>query len=338
MQIVSYTSAIMICLKSLSLKTNVIQSPMAGCTDLAFRLVSRSYGMKFAFLEMVAAEPLIRMTPKTLRMLKRTALDSPLGAQLVGCSPELMGEAAQIIEGMGFDLLDINLGCPVSKVVAPGGGSALLAEPETAKKIFQRVVSRIKRIPVTVKMRKGFQDPSAQEAIRIAKIAEDSGISAVTIHGRTRVQGYSGAADWDSIRKVKEAVHIPVFGNGDVLSGEDAKRLRDVSGCDGIMVGRGGLGNPWIYQSIDARLENRVPPFPSPSLEDRKKAALMHLKLECDMEGERVAVLKSRRIMCWYFKNDPGSHELRNRINRTQSAHELEQLIREFTSAPLTTI
>lgn len=319
----------MIQLKNFILDQHVIQSPMAGCTDLAFRLVAREYGMPFAFLEMVSADALVRENHKTSRLLKTVPEDKPLGAQLVGCNPEIMAEAAAMIEAMGFDLLDLNLGCPVPKVTGPGGGSALLAEPETAKQIFEKVVKSVKNIPVTVKMRKGFSDPSGNEAVRIARMAEDAGVSAVTIHGRTRTQGYSGIADWEAIGKVKKAVRIPVFGNGDVQSGDDAKRLIEVSGCDGVMIGRSGLGNPWIYRAIDARL-NEAPAPVEPTVADRKKAVLKHLELEVQNEGERVGVLKFRRIACWYFKNYIGAAEFRSKVNAAVTADEMRQILSEF--------
>lgn len=302
---------------------------MAGCTDLAFRLVARERGMEFAFLEMVSADALVRKNFKTLQLLKTSAEDKPLGAQLVGCAPETMGEAAAMVEDMGFDWLDINCGCPVPKITAPGGGSALLIEPEKSRRIFESVVKNVKRIPVTVKMRKGYADPSGDEAVRISKIAEDAGVSAVTVHGRTRVQGYSGQADWDAIAKVKKAVSIPVFGNGDVKTPEDAKRLMETSGCDGVMVGRGGLGNPWLYTAIASKLQGENPP-PEPSLEEIKKAALRHLELELMYEAERVAVLKFRRIACWYLKDAPGTAVLRARINVTETAAEMRDAILHF--------
>lgn len=320
----------MIQLKNLALKTNIIQSPMAGCTDLAFRLVAREHGMEFAFLEMISSEALVRNASKTFRLLKSVEKDRPLGAQLVGCKPEVMGEAGAMIEDMGFDLLDINCGCPVPKITGPGGGSALLIEPDTTKKIFENVVKNVKRIPVTVKMRKGYVDPSGDEAVKIAKLAEDAGLSAVTVHGRTRAQGYSGTADWEAIRKVKQSVKIPVFGNGDVTSGDDAKRLIETSGCDGVMIGRGGLGNPWIYKSIESVL-NGGASSPKPTFEEIKKTALKHFELEVETEGEKMGVLKCRKIMCWYFQGQPGAAEFRNKINFTTTAADMRRLIENFT-------
>ena len=326
----------MLQLKSLTLQSNIIQSPMAGCTDLAFRLIGREKGMEFAFLEMVSADALVRRNERTLAFLNRTEADKPLGAQIVGCTPETMGEAAAILEDMGFDLVDINCGCPVPKVTGPGGGSALLIEPEKTKKIFESVVRNVKRIPVTVKMRKGFADASGEEAVKIAKLAEDAGLSAVTVHGRTRVQGYSGSADWSAIAKVKQAVKIPVFGNGDVNSGEDAKRLMDTSGCDGVMIGRGGLGNPWIYKQIEASICTAGASMApgainrAPTLNERKQTALRHLEFEIETEGERVAVLKFRRIACWYLRDLPGAPELRARINTLTTVAEMREAITSF--------
>ncbi len=299
---------------------------MAGCTDLAFRLLAREHGMEFAFLEMISAEALVRKTPKTFELLKTLEPDRPLGAQIVGCKPDMMGEAAAMLEEMGFDLLDINLGCPVPKIVSPGGGSALLREPENARQIFRAILKKIKKIPVTVKMRKGFTDASGDEAVKIAQIAEEEGLSAVTVHGRTRVQGYSGSADWEAIGKVKKAVTIPVFGNGDVTSGRDALRLMETSGCDGVMIGRGALGNPWIYKDIESSMSGMTTAAPAPFVE-RKKTVLHHLDLQIQTEGERLAFLKSKHMICWYFKHYPGSHDFRSSINRSQSLTEMREII-----------
>lgn len=320
----------MIKLKSLTLKSGVIQSPMAGCTDLAFRLVAREYGMEFAFLEMVSADALVRKNEKTFNLLKSVEKDKPLGAQLVGCNPDTMGEAAAMIEDMGFDLLDINCGCPVPKITAPGGGSALLIEPEKTKKIFEAVVKNVKNIPVTVKMRKGYTDPSGDEAVRLAKIAEDAGMCAVTVHGRTRAQGYTGTADWEAIGKVKKALKIPVLGNGDVLNGADAQRLMNVSGCDGVMIGRGALGNPWIYRSIENTLKGEAAPFTEPTLEEKRAAALKHFEYEVQTEVEKLAVLKFRKIACWYFKEMPGSAIFRGKVQQIERADEMREAIQNF--------
>lgn len=319
----------MLKIKNLTIPSGIIQSPMAGCTDLAFRLLARQYGMEFAFLEMVSADALVRENKKTLSLLKSTEDDKPLGAQLVGCNADTMGEAAAMVEEMGFDLLDLNLGCPVPKIVSPGGGSALMAEPEKAEAVFKSVIRNVKKIPVTVKMRKGFSDASGDEAVKIAKIAEDAGFSAVTVHGRTRVQAYTGVADWEAIGKVKRAVKIPVIGNGDVTSGEDARKLMEVSGCDGVMIARGALGNPWIYRSIAQSLSGEAREV-EPTLEELKAAVLKHVKLEIEIEGAKIGVLKSRRIACWYFKNQFGAAEFRNQINHASSPEEVYRLIEDF--------
>ncbi|MBP9733357.1 MAG: tRNA dihydrouridine synthase DusB [Candidatus Omnitrophica bacterium] len=323
----------MIQLKDLKLKTNIIQSPMAGCTDLAFRLVAREHGMEMAFMEMVSCESLIRNNRKALELMKTVESDRPLGCQLVGCRAEAMGEAAAIAEGMGYDLIDINIGCPVPKITGPGGGSALLKEPDNARAIFKAMQKNIKRIPFTAKMRLGFADPTGDEAIRMAQIAEGEGLAAVSVHGRTREQAYSGKADWAAIGRVKRAVKIPVFGNGDVNSGEDAQRMLDISGCDGVMLGRGALGNPWIYRSVQAVLDGKSVPD-EPTLEERKKAFLHHAKLEIENEGPMLGVLKCRKIACWYFKGFSGAAELRGKVNQIETPDALFELIHNFHGHP----
>ncbi len=322
----------MIKLKSLILRERFIQSPMAGCTDLAFRLIARQHGMELAFLEMVSADALVRENRKTAGLLKRTAQDKPLGAQLVGGRPEIMAEAAQKIEAMGFQALDINLGCPVPKITGSGGGSALMAQPKTAQKIFDAVAKKVKKIPLTVKMRSGYSDPSGKEAILISQMAQDAGFAAVTVHGRTRTQGYRGKADWETIRKTKQAVDIPVFGNGDILTGEDAKKMIETTGCDAVMIGRGALGNPWIYGAIRSVLNTGHDPAP-PSFDERKKTAGQHLELELKHEGEKLGVLKCRKILCWYFKHFPGVSRFRAAANSAETADEMRRALELFDTA-----
>ena len=309
-------------------RTPLFQSPMADCTNLAFRLIARKHGLELAFTEMVSAEALARGNKRTLPLLRKIRKDNPLGAQLVGHNPASMGKAAAIIEDQGFDILDLNCGCPVRKVTGPGAGSALLQNPDLARRIFRSVMAHAKKIPVTVKMRSGFADPSGKEALRLALIAQEEGLAAVTVHGRTRTQGYSGKADWKVIELVKRSLKIPVFGNGDIFEPEDAKRMMETTGCDGVAIGRGALGNPWIYAGIRAVLSGHAPKLPS--FEEKKRVALQHLRLEIKYEGEKMGVLQSRRIAAWYFKGCPHVAQLRDKINRAATFREMTDSIKAF--------
>ncbi len=311
----------------------VIQSPMAACTDLPFRLIARERGLAFSFLEMVSAQALVRDNEKTRRLLQSTPQDRPLGAQLLGCDPAIMAEAARIIEDMGFDWLDLNLGCPVRKVTANGEGAALLKEPDKAAAVFRAVKGAVKRIPVTVKTRKGFEDESGDEAVAVAKRAEAEGLSAVTIHGRTQKQGYTGRADYAAIGKVKAAVKIPVIGNGDVVSAQDALRLKQESGCDGVMIGRGGLGNPWIYRTLEGVMRGEETPAYVPTVAERRETLLKHLEYEVQYCGERQAALNMRRITVWYTAGLPNNKPLRAAVCRTMDCGEIRRLIEDFFAA-----
>lgn len=315
---------------TLRLSTRIIQSPLAACSDLPFRLIGRERGLGFCFLEMVSAQSLTRDNAKTRRMLASTPEDKPLGAQLIGCDPGMMAEAATILVEMGFDLIDMNLGCPVKKVVTNGEGSALLKEPAKAEAVFRAVRDAVKTVPVTMKTRKGYQDPSGDEAVELAKRAEAAGLDAVTIHGRTQAQQYAGKADWEAIGKVKRAVKIPVIGNGDVLTPADAARLLDVSGCDGVMIGRGGLGNPWIYRNLDDVMNGRRDAPYIPSVAERKATLLRHFELERRHCGDRSAALNMRRICVWYTQGLPHNKATRVAICSTMDCDEIVRIINEF--------
>lgn len=302
---------------------------MAACTDLPFRLSARERGLSFCFLEMVSAQALVRDNEKTRRLLLSAPEDRPLGAQLLGCEPEIMGRAAQILEEMGFDLIDLNLGCPVKKVVSNGEGSALLKEPDKAEAVFKAVRAAVKKTPITVKMRAGFSDPSGREAAEVARRAEANGFNAVTVHGRTQAQQYSGRASYEAIGLVKKSVKIPVIGNGDVIAPEDARRLREISGCDGVMIGRAGLGNPWIYRNLHAAMAGSTE-FYVPSVRERRDALLRHFDLEVSLLGERQALVNMRRIGYWYTAGLPGAKAFRVAVIEAKDTPAIRLMIERF--------
>ena len=304
-------------ISGLRLGSQVMQSPMADCSDLPFRLVSRRRGLGFAFTEMISAQSLLHGSRKTLEVLKTTPEDRPLGAQLLGKDPAKLAEAAAMLADMGFDLIDLNCGCPVKKVVRNGEGAALLQAPDLAERIFAAMRRAIK-LPLTVKMRKGFADESGVEAVELARRAEAQGFDAVTVHGRTQKQGYSGLADYGAVALVRQAVAIPVIGNGDVRAPADALRLKQESGCHGVMVGRGGLGNPWLYREAERA---------------RCAAVLEHFDLEVRFQGERRAALNFRRIGAWYAAGLPGAKGLRIALCRTMDVRLMRGQLLEFFAA-----
>ncbi len=308
------------------LENNVILAPMAGVTDLPYRVLCREQGCGLVCMEMVSAKAVLYNNRNTKELLQVDERERPVSLQLFGSDPHILSDIAARLEESPYDIFDINMGCPVPKIVKNGEGSALMKDPALVEEILSAMVKAVKK-PVTVKIRKGFDDASVN-AVEIAKIAEACGVAAVAVHGRTREQFYSGKADWDIIRRVKEAVRIPVIGNGDVFTAEDAKRLVDTTGCDGIMVARGAKGNPWIFREITEYLDTGRKPE-RPSVEELKEMILRHGRMMLKFKGELAGMREMRKHVSWYTAGYPNSAALRNDINMVSSMEELEALIKE---------
>lgn len=307
-----------------TLENNLIVAPMAGVTDLPFRLLCSEQGAGLAGMEMVSAKAIMYGNKNTEGLLAIHPQEGPVSLQLFGSDPKIVSEMAKRIEERPFAVLDINMGCPVPKIVNNGEGSALMREPKLAGEIIAATVKAVKK-PVTVKIRKGF-DADHVNAVEIAKIAEDAGAAAVAVHGRTREQFYSGQADWEMIAKVKEAVSIPVIGNGDVTDGESAEKMLVQTGCDGVMIGRAARGNPWLFRQIAVYLRDGRTPD-APSMEEKKKMILRHAALQLESKGEYTGVREMRKHLSWYTAGLPGSARLRGAVNQVESFAELEKLV-----------
>ncbi len=297
---------------NVELNTPVMLAPMAGVTDLAFRTLSREYGAGLTVAEMVSSKALMYQDKKSVALMRLGEGESPAAVQIFGSDPACMGEAAAKAAELAHpDIIDINMGCPVGKVVSSGDGSALMKTPERARDVIESVVKSVS-LPVTVKFRKGF-DSASVNAVEFAKMCEEAGASALTVHGRTRAQMYSGKADREIIRAVKTAVGIPVFANGDIFTGEDAKKMLDFTGCDGIAIARGAMGSPWIFREAKAAIEGREIPEP-PSYLERLAVARRQFELAAEDRGERTACLEARKHLAWYIKGMPYAAYFRDRI------------------------
>ena len=303
---------------------NLILGPMAGVTDLPFRLLCKEQGADLVYTEMISAKGIYYNNKNTEKLWEIADEEHPAALQLFGSDPDLMAEMARKIDHRNFDILDINMGCPVPKVVNNGEGSALMKNPKLVREIVTAMAKAIKK-PLTVKIRKGFDDDHVN-AVEIAKIIEDSGAAAIAVHGRTRQQFYSGKADWEIIRKVKEAVSIPVIGNGDVDSPQKAKALLEETGCDGVMIGRAAQGNPWIFAQTAEYLEHGTVPK-KPELSEVKEMIRRHAGLQMKYKSELTAMREMRKHVAWYTAGYPHSAQLRAAVNEVQSMEELEQLL-----------
>lgn len=308
------------------LENSYILAPMAGVTDLPFRLLCKEQGSGLLCMEMVSAKAILYKNKNTEALLSIDEREHPVSLQLFGSDPEIISEIAKQIEELPFDILDLNMGCPVPKIVKNGEGSALMKNPKLVGDIVRKTSRAIKK-PLTVKIRKGFDD-SCINAVEIAKIIEDAGGAAVAVHGRTREQYYSGRADWDIIRQVKEAVSIPVIGNGDVKTPEDAVKIKEETGCDGVMIGRAVQGNPWIFREMTAYEQTGMIPN-RPSLREIKETMLRHARLQIEYKGEYLGIREMRKHVAWYTTGFKGAAKLRDEINRVNSYEELNQLLTE---------
>jgi nifR3 family TIM-barrel protein len=290
----------------------LILAPMAGITDLPFRLTVKSKGgCGLVYSEMVSANALVRNHDRTHRLLDSHPNERPLTVQIFGSDPLVMARAGRIVESVGVDILDINMGCPVKKVIKTGAGSALMRSPYEVEKLVKAVRASV-GIPLTVKIRAGW-DSTSINAVQIAQILEDNGVDALTIHPRTRTQGFSAHADWDLIGKVKERISIPVIGSGDVASGADARRMLDQSGCDAVMIGRAVRGDPWLFKRVQRFLEGGADPaeIRKTDKEELHKTMLAHLQLIADKIGEDRATHLFKKHAAWYIKGYPGCHHFR---------------------------
>ena len=309
---------------NVELENPYILAPMAGVTDLPFRLLCKEQGAGLLCMEMISAKALQYKNKNTKALLSIHPQEYPVSLQLFGSDPKIISEQAKRIEELPFQILDINMGCPVPKVVKNGEGSALMMNPKLVYEIVSETVKAIRK-PVTVKIRKGFNDAHVN-AVEIAKVIEEAGASAVAVHGRTREQYYSGSADWEIIRQVKAAAGIPVIGNGDVDSCEKAAAMMEQTGCDGVMIGRGAQGNPWIFSRLLEYDRTGIIP-PKPDIKVVRDTMLRHARLQLEFKGDYIGIREMRKHVSWYTKGMKGAAKLRARINQIESYEELKECL-----------
>ncbi|RKD20946.1 tRNA-U20-dihydrouridine synthase [Caminicella sporogenes DSM 14501] len=312
---------------NVQIENDLALGPMAGVTDLTFRVICKEMGCGLVFTEMVSAKGIYYGDKKTEKLLKIEESERPVALQIFGSEPEIMAKVAEKLNNHNHDILDINMGCPTPKIVKNGDGSALLKNPKLIGRIVKSVV-RASEKPVTVKIRKGW-DESSINAVEVAKIIEQNGAKAISIHGRTREQFYTGKADWEIIKKVKEAVNIPVFGNGDVFTIEDAKAIKETTNCDGIMIARGAQGNPWIFKRINHYFQTGEI-LPPPSVEEKVSMCFRHLDMLIDNKGEYIAIREIRKHAAWYLKGIKNSAKIRNEINKSTSIKEIKNCLEKI--------
>lgn len=312
---------------SVKLNNNVFLAPMAGVTDKAFRILCKGMGCGLTYTEMVSAKGMHYKSENTEELLDMAEEEKPAAAQIFGSDPDIMAETAAAVEKKGAAIIDINMGCPTPKIVKNGDGSALMLKPDLVREIVRSVVRAV-GVPVTVKIRKGW-DESSVNAVEIAGIAEQEGASAVTVHGRTREQFYSGKADWNIIKQVKASLKIPVIGNGDVFSPQDALQLLQETGCDAVMIGRGAQGNPWIFGRVIEYLRSGEP-LPEPSAEERLQMLLRHLHMIVDFKGENTGVKEMRKHAAWYLKGLHGSAQVKTEIHTAVTVRHIEEIVGRY--------
>ena len=310
---------------AVTIENPVFLAPMSGVTDRAFRRICRQFGCGMVYTEMVSAKGIYYQDKKTASLMRIDPEEQPVAVQIFGSDPAVVGETVKKAEESGALLIDLNMGCPAPKIVNNGDGSALMKHPELAGKIVAAAVKNTK-LPVTVKIRKGW---NFETAVEFAKILEENGAAAITVHGRTREQFYSGRADWDVIRRVKENVSIPVIGNGDIFQAADAERMLSETGCDGIMVARGAQGNPFLFRQIQEQLSKGEVTY-HPDERERLSVALAHIRGIVEDKGERIGMKEARKHMAWYMKGMRGSAAYKSRIFAMTTYAELETLIREY--------